>query len=487
MFSKTLASDQEHLVISQYDAYQDRVLTEAETTLYRQHLDSCSECRIWAENQVNITRQLANEAPAPALLSPAAAARIQQNVFSKMRRALIMNNVRTVTGAAVAFAVLALVVGTFVWQSRTLDTIDFVEQVIPEIDTNVQATPEFVSAAAATDEQLIEAVNAKDAAEVEQLLKAGTNADALDSTGEPILKTAIMQGNTEIARLLVENGADVNAADKDENSLLGKAAYMGDLEIVQLMIDAGADANAIMKTGSGSDPGINVPVLQEAVNGNNSEIVELLIAHGADVNQTETHLDLTPLHGAAWYNYTDIVQILLNNGADPNKPSSYEEGEAPLFFAVRNGSVEAAQALLDGGAEIDIQTERNWTPLISLAANKTVRRDLRSKMVTFVLDKGADPNLGDNIGNTALHYAAREGQTEVIPILLENGATVDLQNNVGNTALHQAAKWGQIEAISILLENGASLDLKNNKDQTALDVAIDDNVIELLQEASAAE
>ena len=278
MFSKTLASDQEHLVISQYDAYQDGALTEAETTLYRQHLDTCSECRIWAENQVNIARQLANEAPAPAILSPAAAARIQQNVSSKMRRALIMNNVRTVTGGAVAFAVLALVVGIFVWQSRTLNTIDFVEQVVPEIDTDGQATPEIVAASAVTDEQLIEAVNAKDAAEVEKLLKAGANADAFDSTGDPILKAAIMQGNTEIARLLVENGADVNATDKDGNALLGKAAYMGDLEIVQLMLDAGADANAMMKTGSGSDPGINVPVLQEAVNGNNSEIVELLIA-----------------------------------------------------------------------------------------------------------------------------------------------------------------------------------------------------------------
>lgn len=490
MSSKRSTSEQEHLVISQYDAYHDRALTEAEAIVYRQHFDTCAKCRTWVENQESIAQQLVNEAPAPANLSPAAAARIQKNVFGKMRRALIMNNVRTVSGAALAFAVLAVVVGICVWQSRTLDAIDLVGEVIPEVDADVQVTPELEAVAPVSDEQLIEAVYAKEAAEIERLLVAGANADAIDYRGDPILKAAIMQGNTETTRLLVENGADVNAKDKDENALLGTAAYRGELEIVRIMLDAGADANATMKTsetGLGVPTGINVPVLQEAVLGNNSDIVELLIAQGADVNQAEGYLDRTPLHGAAWFNYADIVQILLNHGADPNKPSSYEEGETPLFFAVRNGGVESAQALLDGGAAIDFQTERGWTPLISLAANKTVRRDLRGKLSAFLLDKGADLNLGDRIGNTALHYAAREGLTNVIRILIENGASVDLQNNVGNTALHEAAKWGQTKAITLLIENGASLDLQNDKGQTALDVAIDDNVIELLQEARVAD
>jgi ankyrin repeat protein len=479
MFRKTLASDQEHLVISQYDAYQDRALTEAETTVYRQHLDTCSECRTWVENQVNIARQLANEAPAPAILSPAAAARIQQNVFSKMRRALIMNNVRTVTGAAVAFAVLALVVGTFVWQSRTLDTIDFVAQV-----------PGFEAAAPVTDEQLIEAVNAKDAAAVEQLLKAGANANALDSSGDPMLKTAILRGQSggsaEIVELLLAHGADTNALDKGGNALLAFAAGpKGQVEIVQLLLDAGADVNGTLTGGSHVQPLIDQSALNEAAYNNNIEIVELLIAHGADVNLAEKNYNWTALDGAAYYDYPEIIRVLLENGADPNPLNTWGVGGTPLHIAAELRHVAAAQELLDGGADVDLQDGSGLTPMM-VGIKDGGWTDL-TKIVTLFLDRGADPNLQAHIGNAALHYAAREGKNGVIPILIENGASVDLQNNVGNTALHEAAKRSQFEAITLLIENGASLDIKNNKDQTALDVAIDDRVIELLQEASAAE
>jgi ankyrin repeat protein len=388
-----------------------------------------------------------------------------------------MNNVRTVSATAATAAVLIVIVGVFIWQSRTLNMVDIADLDLPE------AKPELVVAGNA-DQQLIEAVNSTDIAKVESLLEAGASANALSASGDPVLMAAIVQGNAEIAKLLVEHGADVNGIDKDGNAILGKASYIGELEIARQMLDAGADANALMKTGSGPSTGINAPVLLEAVMGNNSEIVELLIAHGADVNQAEMYQDRTPLHGAAWFNNAEIVQILLDNGADPNAPSSFEEGETPLFFAVRNGSTEAAQALLDGGAEINFQTERGWSPLIALVNDKA-RQDMRSEMITFILGEGADPNLGDAIGNAALHHAARQGLAEAISILIENGATVDLQNNVGNTALHQAAKWNQIQAIEILLEHGASLDVKNDKDQTVLDVAIDDRVIELLRETDA--
>ena len=156
------------------------MLTEAQTAAFRRHLDTCPQCRTWAENQVQITRQLISEASPPATLSPAAVARIQQNVFSRMRRALIMNNVRTVAGATAAVAVLALIVVFFVWQNRTLNTVGIVEQVvpqlpaveqvIPEVDMAAQATAEPAAVETITDEQLFEAVSAADAAAVERLL-----------------------------------------------------------------------------------------------------------------------------------------------------------------------------------------------------------------------------------------------------------------------------------------------------------------------------
>jgi ankyrin repeat protein len=75
----------------------------------------------------------------------------------------------------------------------------------------------------------------------------------------------------------------------------------------------------------------------------------------------------------------------------------------------------------------------------------------------------------------------------MIPLLIEYGATIDLQNDIGNTALHQAAKWHRAGALLALLEHGASLDLKNSRGQTVLGVATDDRIIEILREAGAEE
>ena len=74
---------------------------------------------------------------------------------------------------------------------------------------------------------------------------------------------------------------------------------------------------------------------------------------------------------------------------------------------------------------------------------------------------------------------------ELVTLLLEFGADPNLQNNVGNSALHQAARWNRIDEIQILVEFGALLDLQNNAGKTALDLAVNDRVIELLQELGA--
>lgn len=75
----------------------------------------------------------------------------------------------------------------------------------------------------------------------------------------------------------------------------------------------------------------------------------------------------------------------------------------------------------------------------------------------------------------------------MIALLIEYGAAIDWQNDVGNTALHEAAKRRMTGALSTLLEHGASTDIENNRGQTALGVALDDRSIEILRQAGAEE
>lgn len=123
----------QHLVIVQFDAYQDGALTEAETAAYRQHLASCRECQKWVDNQIRLAGQLRNEAPAPAKLSSAAAARVEQGLSSRLRRSLIVNKVTTAVGSVAAVAVLVAIIGTFIWQYRGLNPAG--EPLVTEVAT----------------------------------------------------------------------------------------------------------------------------------------------------------------------------------------------------------------------------------------------------------------------------------------------------------------------------------------------------------------
>ena len=90
-----------------------------------------------------------------------------------------------------------------------------------------------------------------------------------------------------------------------------------------------------------------------------------------------------------------------------------------------------------------------------------------------LLEAGADPNLKDKYGKTALIWAsAAEGHTEVVKVLLEAGADPNLKDEDGITALMGASTGGYTEVVKVLLEAGADPNLKERKWHHRLDVGI---------------
>ncbi len=443
ILGRLTGSELEHFVITHFYAHEDGILTEAETAIYRQHLASCSKCQTWIYKQQRFAEGLKSEAPPPAILTPAAAARIQQNITSRIRRAMIMNNIKSFVSATAAFVLLAVIVGFFLGQSYSNN------QTEEPVATIQQAAPEPNLPTGTLDEQLVEAVREKDAATVESLLEAGADPNITSANGDPILKTAIFAVNSsmEVIELLVEHGADVNALDKDGNPLLPQVAQKPRPEVVQLLLDAGADVNTKMNANDGPTYFIDAPVLIHAVLGNQAEVVEVLIANGADVNLAERSYQDTALHLAAYGNRAEIVTILLEGGADPGQFNTFG---APLHFAAVNNSLDAIQALLDGGADVNILDGNDLTPMMT--AIRDARPPLVAGLVSTFLANGADPNWQDKTGYTALHYAAREGRIEAISLLVEHGADLNLENNGGKTPLDLATND---TVIDLLIELGA--------------------------------
>ena len=104
-----------------------------------------------------------------------------------------------------------------------------------------------------------------------------------------------------------------------------------------------------------------------------------------------------------------------------------------------------------------------------------------TEVVKLLHDYGAQVDLQDNDGWSALMFASDNGHTEVIKLLHEHGAQVDLQNNGGWSALMTASLNGHTEVVKLLNDYGAQLDLLNNDGWSALMVASLNGHIEVVQ------
>lgn len=98
--------------------------------------------------------------------------------------------------------------------------------------------------------------------------------------------------------------------------------------------------------------------------------------------------------------------------------------------------------------------------------------------VRSFLKKGADPNMKDQAGYTALHYASRAAHQPVCELLLDHGACANSQTHGGATALHRAAYCGHINIVQLLLKHGADPGLTDDDGSTSLHKAAEQGHLE---------
>ncbi|MGA9669389.1 MAG: ankyrin repeat domain-containing protein [Terracidiphilus sp.] len=136
--------------------------------------------------------------------------------------------------------------------------------------------------------------------------------DSKDSLKRTPLQVAVAHNRVEIAELLLANGADVNARDPKQHTplILALSVYNHD-KMVRLLLAKGADVNL-------SDEG-KMTALAYAVQQGQIDDAKILIANDANINFAS---GLTPLYFAIVGNRRNMVELLLANGADPNARGS---------------------------------------------------------------------------------------------------------------------------------------------------------------------
>ena len=211
-------------------------------------------------------------------------------------------------------------------------------------------------------------------------------------------------------------------------------------------------------------------------------MLQVMIEKGVNVNLTQDSpgdAGATALHCACAGGHEDVVRLLISAGADDTLANS--DGETPAHYVVKErsfgGSFTAEQkaGLLKELKNINIPREDGKTPLMML---KDFGQD--NELLSLFLDRGTDINHADQNGVTLLMlHTEKDAAKELILA----GADVNLADNEGNTALHYALECCDEGSARYLIRKGADYNRYNNQGVTPARLAAEkglDMVLELM-------
>lgn len=287
------------------------------------------------------------------------------------------------------------------------------------------------------------------------------------------LHAACVNGNVEMAELLLKKGAKVDAVDIDGFTPLSQALRCGSREVVSLLVRYNCDVNYAHSEYYDFTP-LHITVCANMVD----IIKELLAVKTIDVNCVDKR-GRTPLHIAVTYGRLEAVQLLISaeNVVDPNVPE--HNGYTALHLAAELYNLDIFYELLVlKDIDINCRAFNADTPLHMACAAGNL------EMVKGLLKKNADVNAVGEFGFLPLHLAAERGFVDIVKVLIKYKSEVSPRNERKNTPLHLAAQFGYIKTVIWLLKNGADLNAQNQDNETPLKVARtygENNVCDLLE------
>lgn len=250
--------------------------------------------------------------------------------------------------------------------------------------------------------QLLAAIAAGDQQEVEFIVdKRPDLVDSADSHGNTPLRKAVHAGHEEVVRLLLARGADPLQRNQAGAGLMDAAVRAGSEPIVTMLSSAGCALEP-----------------HHAAERGELDVLERMAAEDPSCLERCDHRGGSALHAAARGSRIEVIEWLLQRGADPSCVDRL--GVTPLGEAVEVDALAAATTLLEGGANPNGGAGHQG----GTALHRAIQRKLPA-MVELLLDRGADPELRDVAGKTALHQAAVADHGPILELVLSRRPNLD--------------------------------------------------------------
>ena len=215
---------------------------------------------------------------------------------------------------------------------------------------------------------------------VQMLLERGAKVNVEDKYKKTAISYAFRK---DVGEILFRHGENINHIDYKGSTPLNRAVLDGDEELIRFLLENGADVNS---TG-GYAPLISAVEYYERHKNN----LKILLEYGVDINHI--HSDgYTALGIAIDAGNVEGATLLLEHGANPNI------GHLPLTCAAHQGNTELVLLLLKYNASIDLQDAKKRTPLMHATAYG------HEETVAILLEHGANTTIRDKEDKIALDY-----------------------------------------------------------------------------------
>ena len=312
---------------------------------------------------------------------------------------------------------------------------------------------------------------------VAKWLNTGGLADALWSTTEVVGKTgqastygllhaAATSGHLEVVKELLKRGASVDLQSSFGSTALMRAALYGHLSTLLLLLQQSSNPDLQDLRGR--------TALMHAAGKGQEACVQALLRAEANTELLDTNGDTALWHAEA-KSHTTTAELIRQHAArqPPVASPAAPLASLPLeiYMSAQRGELQTVANWLNTGGLVDTlrpTVTRSDGRFLTLGLLHAAAEGGQLEMMRELLKHGASVDLQNNLGTTALTFAAFYGHTSILLLLLQHSANPDLQNVEGMTALMAAAGEGQEACIEALLRAEANIELLDKRGRTAL-------------------